>query len=362
MKKLLPLLLAAILVLTGCSQEEAALSPSPSAAPTATEPAPTATPEPTVEPTPEPTPEPIRNPLTGETVDAAVTTRPYAVMINNISVAQPQCGVSQADIIYEVLAEGGITRMLAIFSDISGAGAIGSMRSARPYYLDIAMTYNAIFVHAGGSEQAYADISTYGIDNMDGVRGAYGGEIFYRDPNRMSAGYEHSLFTTADLLLQYTQVLGFETQQAEGWDYGLSFTEDATPAGGYSAANLDVNFGGWKDTAFRYDAASGTYIMSQYGSDYIDGNTGETLGFENVLVLYADTYTLDGEGRLSVTLTGSGSGHFACGGQAADITWSRAGTGEAFQYTYADGSEVSLGVGTTYICIVPTGSSTVSFS
>ena len=80
---------------------------------------------------PEPTPEPITNPLNGEITDVPVTARPYAVMINNISEAQPQCGVAQADIVYEILAEGGITRMLAIFSDIADAGPIGSMRSAR---------------------------------------------------------------------------------------------------------------------------------------------------------------------------------------------------------------------------------------
>ena len=144
------------------------------------------------------------NPLTGEISDTDLSTaRPYGVMINNIQVAQPQCGISEADIIYEILVEGSCTRMLAIFSDISDAGVLGSMRSVRPYYAELIRSYDAILVHAGGSEQAYSDISSYDIDNIDGVRGTYADTVFYRDSARMSAGYEHSLFTTGTKVMDY---------------------------------------------------------------------------------------------------------------------------------------------------------------
>ena len=118
-------------------------------------------------------------------------------MINNIGVALPHCGISGADIIYEILAEGNITRMMAIFSDINKAnGPIGSMRSSRPYYIETALSYDAIYVHAGGSEQAYSDIASKGVNNIDGVRGNYdASSAFYRDKNRQQYGYEHSLFT-----------------------------------------------------------------------------------------------------------------------------------------------------------------------
>jgi hypothetical protein len=106
-----------------------------------------------VEPTEEPSAPLYTNGLTGEAIDEPSNLRPYAVMINNIKVALPHCGVSKADIIYEVLVEG-TTRMMAIFSDISDAGALGSMRSIRPYFIELARSYDAIVVHAGGSEQA----------------------------------------------------------------------------------------------------------------------------------------------------------------------------------------------------------------
>lgn len=91
-------------------------------------------------------------------------------MINNIVYAQPQVGISNADIIYEIPAEGGITRMMAIFSHLYDIESVGSIRSLRPYYLSVALSYDAIVIHAGGSEQAYSDVKTYNADHLDGVR------------------------------------------------------------------------------------------------------------------------------------------------------------------------------------------------
>lgn len=357
MKRIITLVIAVIfvLILGTCSsgEPEAATSPEPSI-----EPAPEPTPELTPEPTPEPTPLPYENGLTGIRSEEDLSARrPFAIMINNISLAQPQCGISKADIIYEVLAEGGITRMMAFFSDLDGVGAIGSMRSIRSYYIDIATGYNAIIVHAGGSEQAYSDISIKGINNIDGVRGAYGESIFYRDPERMSAGYEHSLFTTSDLILEYLPLLGYPTEHQGGsFDYGLNFTEDAVPVGGYSAGSVNVSFDGHKDSYFTYNTGAGTYSMRQYDDDYIDGSTDEVLQFDNVLVLYAQTSTIDSYGRLAVITTGTGTGHFINGGKAEDIEWFRAGSDQCFRYTHKDGTALELGIGKTYICIVPVGS------
>jgi hypothetical protein len=356
MKKLSLIILLLALMLTGCKSQAAQTSESlpPSDAPAMNSTEPTQTPT----PSPESTPEPFRKLLTGEVIpEKPENLRPYAVMINNISLAQPQVGISKADIIYEVLAEGEITRMLAVFSEVDGVGVIGSMRSARPYYIEIARSYDAIFVHAGGSDDAYYDISIKGVNNIDGVRGAYGGEIFYRDPNRMQHGIEHSLFTTSELLLQYTPILGYASEHSEpDYSYGLSFSDEPTLDGGVSAAEITVSFGGLKTTSFSYDDAKEIYTASQYGSGYIDGATEKPVEFRNVLTLYAETSIIDSYGRRVVKLTGSGEGHFFCKGQKVDITWHREGDGKQFSYTLADGAPLTLGVGKSYIAIVPTGS------
>ena len=108
------------------------------------------------------------NDLTGMPMDEAKeNNRPLAVMINNIDIAQPLMGVSQSDVMYECLAEGGITRIMACFKDPSGVAEIGSVRSARPYYIRIAQGMDAVYMHSGGSEDAYALLGSGVIDEFD---------------------------------------------------------------------------------------------------------------------------------------------------------------------------------------------------
>ena len=146
------------------------------------------------------------NPLTGLPCETDLSNaRPYAIMLNNLQKALPQYGVAKADIIYEVPAEGGITRMLGIFTDITDLGNVGSIRSARDYYVQIARGHDALYVHAGGSPGAYDLIANAGIDSIDGIKGAYNA-IFWRDATRKAvAGYEHSLFLTASELKAYAE-------------------------------------------------------------------------------------------------------------------------------------------------------------
>ena len=160
------------------------------------EPAPTESPaptaSPTLTPTPEPTPEPTQvppekvNPLTGLPIggEATANQRPVAIMLNNIKEALPQQGNSQADILYEVLAEGGITRMLGVYQSMEGVGEVGSVRSARPYYLELALGLDAIYLHAGGSDEAYADIKAWDVTALDCVRTTAYSATFWRDAQR----------------------------------------------------------------------------------------------------------------------------------------------------------------------------------
>lgn len=360
MKKLLILILALAMLLPGCTQRTHE-SPEPTPTPTPVEtPAPTPTPEPTPTPTPEPTPEPIRHPLTGEAIEAELTDRPLAVMINNHEKAQPQCGIIGADMIYEILAEGGLTRMMAIFTDHDAVERYGTMRSLRPYYLEVGLSYGAVIVHAGGSDQAYSDVKTKGADNLDGVRGAGAGKYYYRDSNRVHNGLEHSLFISAEDVLTYAEERGISVVSDTPYDFGLTFAEEAVPAGGETAANIELTFSMWKKSKFAYDTDKGVYTMAQYGKDYADGDTGETVPFTNMLILEAPTRVLDGYGRLEVNLVGEGAGYFFNGGKYVPITWHRDGLGQQFYYTLADGSELTLGIGKTYVGVVPTGDYTLN--
>ena len=162
-------------------------------------------PEPAPEVEPEPVPqEPVPggiNPLTGLPMEEEYeNNRPVAVMFNNLKAAQPQLGVSQADIIYEIPAEGGITRMVGLFQTMDGVGTLGSIRSTRTYYLEVALGHDAVLLHAGGSPDAYEKISAWKVNNIDGVRGGSNQEkVFWRDAERKkNAGYEHSMLTSGE--------------------------------------------------------------------------------------------------------------------------------------------------------------------
>ncbi|MDD3346323.1 DUF3048 domain-containing protein [Oscillibacter sp.] len=358
-KRVLAILLTAAMLLTlnGCGKKEE-------------EPAqPVLEAEPIEEPQPEPEIEPVgpagTNPLTGLPMEPEEETqRPVAVMFNNLKAAQPQLGVSQADIIYEVPAEGGITRMLGVFQSLSGVGILGSIRSTRAYYLELALGHDALLVHAGGSPEAYADIPAWGVDNMDGVNGGSDAKIFWRDAERRkTAGYEHSLLTSGEKITEYLAKDHFRTEHKDGYAYTQSFGDDGTPAGGSTAEHLKVKFSSYKTGTFDYDAASGTYLIGQYGKEYVDGNTGAQVGVTNVLVLETDISVISGDsaGRLKARMTGSGEGTFFCGGQSVPIRWSKADRGSQFLYTLADGTPLTLGRGKSYVCIISpkTGSVTI---
>ena len=166
-----------------------------------------------IEPEPEPV-YPYHNPLTGEGLEEDISgQRPFAVMLNNLSKALPQLGVSQADVIYEIVAEGGITRMLAVFQDIEGVGDLGSVRSARDYYVSLACGHDAIYVHAGGSPQAYDALQGWGMSYIDFVNGPYG-DMCWRDPGRRK---------TAGLAINVYEYLNREALEVAPGSDGLLF-------------------------------------------------------------------------------------------------------------------------------------------
>lgn len=372
MKRILILVLALVLLLSGCRT-----TPEPTTVPTTdpttesttehtTVPATEPTTAPTTEPT-APTTEPVvlyRSPLTGEPLDAPLTDRPYAVVINNIRAAQPLHGIGDADMLFEIVAEGGgsITRCLALYSDPAGVEKIGSVRSARTYLIDLARAYDAIFVHAGWSEYAQELLRTSKWDYLNGLFGS-ASAYYYRDQARLNAGYalEHTYFTTGDNIIAYAKAEKHRTE-AKFDSYGLTFAADGTPDG-ESANSIVLSFyKNGKKTEMTYDAEAGCYYGTQYWNSYneafADANTGEKVPFENVIILYAKT-TTDGY-RMFADLEDTGSGYYACGGKLVPIIWSRKNATAPFVYTLEDGTPLTLGVGKSYVAILP-GKSPVEY-
>ncbi len=322
-------------------------------------PAPTATPTPA--PTPEPTPEPIDpekiNPLTGLPLagEGAASQRPVAVMLNNIKAALPQQGNSQADILYEALAEGGITRLLGVYQSMEGVGEVGSVRSSRPYYLELALGLDAIYLHAGGSEAAYENIKKWNVTALDCVRTTAYSAIFWRDPERRrNNGYEHSVLTSGDAILEHFPEYSFRKDHEAGYHLPYTFAEDGTPVDGQTANVIRVPFSNYKTGVFTYDPERGKYMVEEYGAPFVDGNTGEQLAMTNVVVIRTSCKAIDDYGRMRVDLSGyDGDGWFACGGKAVPIRWSKADLNDPILYTLEDGTPLTFGQGNSYVNIIP---------
>lgn len=304
----------------------------------------------------------IVNPLTGEEIEKDISAnRPYCVMINNHPDARPSAGLSKAAMVYEAVVEGGITRIMGVFNDINGI-TLGSLRSCRPYYLSIAQAYDAVYVHAGGSEQGYSDIKSLGIDNIDGVRGYRDGEAtsYYRDSYRKATGVniEHTLFADGAKLAEFARN-NYTLTHASGFDtsYGLSFSEDAAGQCTKSASKFEVYFSGWYSTVLQYDSAKGCYHMYIDDVEYTDEVETDnkedncSIDFANVIVLNIPTKTIDGYGRQQMEVTGSGTGYFCCGGKYIEIKWERADRADQFHYFLTNGTPLNLAVGKTYVAV-----------
>jgi len=320
-------------------------------------------PEPVSEPTPEPTPtpEPVYDsfsPLTGLPMEGTkIRNRPMAVVINNIPESLPMNGVSDADIIYEVLVEGGITRMLALYQDISRVEKVGSIRSARHYTVEIANSYDAILASAGGSPQAFAMVKQLGIPHLNEVEGPRR-EIFFRDRNRVPGRrFEslHSVVLTGERAAEWLPKYDFRLEHEDNYKQVLTFVEDGTPRGGSAALEVSVPFCPSNISAFTYKPEKNVYTMREFNRDFIDANDNSSPGFTNILILKTSVSLIRGDasGRLNIVTTGSGVGYFVCGGKYIEIDWARADRDTPFMYTHKDGTELVFGIGRTYICVIP---------
>ena len=354
MKRIIALSLALVLLLCGCGGNTQTNDTPETTVSAETEAAvPEATAEAATETTEAPTeaPEVYFNPLNGEILDEPFTGRIFANTVSNLEENLPHVGVTQADVLIETYVNmNNVVRCLALFSDIESVEAIGSTRSTRPMFNDIAQHYDLILSHAGGSDQALEDAKNRGIDNFNidsWVVASTGAS--YRD-TAYKRSYENTLFGIGSGIKAYAESQGMEMNLER--DYGFRFTEDGTPADGEDAQQVSVvlTYGqAKKETVMKYDADLGKYVWNQYGKVMTDQITEETEAFTNVIIMFTEITT---NNIYHVTeFTNGGLGYYANGGKIIPIIWSCDGDNEPFRFMTEDAQDLLLGQGNTYIAI-----------
>lgn len=297
------------------------------------------------------------NPLTGEATEADLTgNRPYVFMCNDLVVAMPMCGVSQADMIMEMMDEGGITRFMVWFMDPSQVEKIGSVRSARIYNVETAIGYDALLCHCGGSPEALSYILDNGIEDLDAVYSDWAG-VYYRDESRQTYGIEHSMFARGTHLANAIEKYkDFEMVHSEEYDgtYGMIFSETAVEQCTEKAEDIFVRYAGGKTTTFKYNEETKAYTMYQYDMEYTDDWRGG-IPFANVINMYATTWLQDDGCHLGIDLS-SGEGTFFTEGKAVAIKWYSDGLEDCFHFTLEDGTPLEFSVGKTFFCVNQCGS------
>lgn len=311
------------------------------------------------------------NPLTGvaDLKKDALKNQPVAIMVNNISTAWGvQSGLSKADVIYEAYVEGGITRLLAVFKDVRDVEKIGSIRSARYSFVDLAAGHNARFVHAGKDEDyCTPHIAEVGIKSVDLNTGSTsatslaGSGMAYRESNGLAT--EHTLFTTGEKLYKGLKNMGVAKLNSKQDEWMNFVDEDSkyVPDGG-ECTQLYVPFAGSYGVSFKYNKETGLYDKYRGETKQTDAGNGKSVSVGNILVLYSETYAFS-DGHHVKTELNSGKGYYVSNGGYMEINWSKGSAGSSFRITDADGKEIDYNPGSTYVCLTRTSNqSGTSFS
>ncbi|MBQ2473127.1 MAG: DUF3048 domain-containing protein [Lachnospira sp.] len=307
--------------------------------------------------TEETTQEQTEAPEVVDVVDVNSKTRPFAISINNVYPATTvQRGLNKAFLIYEIPVEGGQTRLLAFFKDVEEDLQVGTVRSARHNMLDYCFESDAIFVHFGGSDWAISQISSTGIDDINGM---YDSPFWRENPKNLAT--EHTAYTSTLKLLEYardTKGFNMEADSAEDtlvFNYNVSDVELSGVEGALPATNVKVTIGGAQTTTFSYDQTTKEYTRANNGTTASDYGTGENFTAKNIIVqnisygYMSDNYCLD------IYTTGSGTGYYITNGSAIPINWSKADRYAQTVYTNAaTGEEIELSDGRTYVELHPT--------
>lgn len=255
-------------------------------------------------------------PLTGKSTEGKTDGRAVAVMVNNHPAARPQSGLNKADIVYEILAEGDITRFLAVFQS-EKPEVVGPVRSARDYYIELAKGLNALFIAHGYSPEAKQMLSSGYIDNLNGIQ--YDGTLFKRASFRKAP---HNSYITYKNILKGARQKNYSMDQTPP-SFKFLTEEEAKNLTGKSAPSVMISYfsNSMFDVVYQYDAKLGRYKRFSGGEQTVDLESKQPVLLDNIFIVEAVHKVIDSKGRRDVDLNSGGKAYLLQKGKANEVEW-----------------------------------------
>ena len=284
--------------------------------------------------------------------------RPIAFMIDNNKNAQPQASLNSTYLVYEIIVEGGETRLMALFKG-ADCDEVGPIRSARHYFLDYVMENDAIYAHLGLSPQAQTQMPQFGINNINGQSYDTGkartkDSLYWRVKHKKAP---HNAYTNTASILQIAESKGYKTTSDK--ESVLNYVSDEImldKEDAIVANNILIPYTTTHKVEYKYDAQTGRYVRYSKNQKMFDETTNEEVTTKNIIITFAENYTLnDGEnkGRQDVVTVGSLDGYYITNGKAIKIKCNKTSRDAQTSYVDLAGNEIEVNDGNTWINIVP---------
>lgn len=287
-------------------------------------------------------------------MDVLKKRRPVAVMINNHVQARPQSSLNSADLVFEAIAESGITRYMGIFWS-EGPAKVGSIRSARQYFLEWLSPFDALYIHDGCASSddprvnACGNIYTYNIKNISTI-----GAWRWSDGKRYAPHNEYSSVANA---WDYASKMGWDSMGTiESWKFksDATVTDRGTKSKVKIIFNQKTNNGGLYDVIWTYDSKSNTYLRQVGGSTDVDQETNAQVYAKNIVIQQIDmTYANDSKGHLIFDTIDEGDAVYMIDGKISEGTWKKTSRTDRTIYYDSQGNEVYFNRGRTWIEALP---------
>ena len=281
--------------------------------------------------------------------------RPIAIMIDNHKGAWPQIGLNKAYMVYEIIVEGGETRLMPIFKGVD-LSEIGPVRSSRHYFLDYALENDAIYVHYGWSPQAQSDIATYSVNNINGM--VYSGSQFWRTSSKASP---HNVLTSTSSILSIAKDKGYSTTSSE--ESVLNYvTEEVNLEDGQDANTVTIPYSELHTVQYKYDEDTKRYTRYARGTLQTDGSTKENIDTKNIIIEFVQNSSLnDGsnKGRQTLSNIGTFDGYYITNGKAIKIKCTKSTRRAKTVYRDLSGNIIDVNDGNTWVNICPLNANVV---